>query len=70
MEISDKYDELEKERQKLIYVELPCLIHRILQISKVPQSGDNMILEYSINSIKKITNAECEGALVKGKNKS
>lgn len=70
MEMYMKYDELEKERQKLIYVELPCLIHRILQISRLPQLEDNAILQYSIKSIKKITNAECEGALVKENYKS
>lgn len=63
-----KYDELEKERQKLLYVELPCLLHRILRISKLPNINSNSILNYSIDSIKKTTNAECESALVIFKN--
>lgn len=63
-----QYDEIEQERQKLIYVELPCLLHRILSISKLPNISNNSILNYSVDSIKKITNAECESALAILKN--
>lgn len=58
-----KYDEIEKERQKLLYVELPCLLHRILSISNLPDMRSDLILNCSIDSIKKITNDECESAL-------
>lgn len=58
-----KYDELEHERQRLLYVELPCLLHRILRISKLPLPTNKEIVNVNVKQIKKITNAECKSAL-------
>lgn len=53
----------ELERQKLIIVELPNLIQRIIHLSMIPLPCSREIVEFNINEIKKITNGECEKAL-------
>lgn len=53
----------ELERQKLILVELPNLIHRILHLSMLPYSYDKKYIALEIEEIKKVTNAECKSAL-------
>ena len=51
-----------EEQERLLMVELPNLIHRILHLNmQLPISKD--ILICNIEQIKKITNAECESAL-------
>lgn len=55
--------EQELERQKLIMVELPNLIQRILHLSMIPFPANKEIVKRNINEIKKITNAECNSAL-------
>lgn len=55
--------EQELERQKLIMVELPNLIQRILHLSMIPLPANKEIVKININEIKKITNAECNSAL-------
>lgn len=51
-----------EEQEKLLMVELPNLIHRILHLNmQIPISKD--ILMCDIEQIKKITNAECKSAL-------
>lgn len=55
--------ELELEREKLLYVELPNLIQRIIHLSIIPLPASKEAVELEINEIKKITNAECESAL-------
>ena len=59
--------EQELERQKLLIVELPNLIQRILNLSRIPLPSSERLLEANIEQIKKITNAECESALAKFK---
>lgn len=54
---------LELERQKLVAVELPNLIHRILHFTMLPYPLDRRHTELEIEEIKKITNAECKSAL-------
>lgn len=54
---------LEIERHRLLYIELPNLLHRILNISTCPIKSSKEFLEMDIKDIKKITNAECENAL-------
>ena len=51
------------ERQKLLYVELPALLHKILCLSQIPLPASKDIVESDIKEIKKITNAECEFVL-------
>ena len=53
----------ELERQRLITVELPNLINRILHISMIPYPIEKEDVEMSIKDIIKITNAECKLAL-------
>lgn len=53
----------ELERQRLITVELPNLINRILHISMIPYPIEKEDVEMSIKDIIKITNAECKSAL-------
>lgn len=51
-----------EEQERLLMVELPNLIHRILHLDmQLPISKDIVI--NNIGQIKKITNAECESAL-------
>ena len=51
-----------EEQERLLMVELPNLIHRILHLDmQLPISQD--ILTNNIEQIKKITNAECKSAL-------
>lgn len=57
------YDELELEAQKLMMVELPNLIQRILHLSMIPYPASKEFVKMSIEEIKKITNAECKSAL-------
>ena len=57
----EKYDDL--ERQRLLYVELPTILHKILCLSKIPLPANKDLVENDIDQIKKITNAECESAL-------
>jgi len=56
-------EKLEAERQKLVAVELPNLIHRILHLTMIPYPLDKRFTELEIEEIKKITNAECKSAL-------
>lgn len=51
------------ELQKLLMVELPNLINRILHLSMIPLPASETIVNAYIEDIKKITNAECESAL-------
>ncbi|MBO4815422.1 MAG: hypothetical protein J5507_00320 [Clostridia bacterium] len=54
---------LEIERHRLLYIELPNLLHRILNISICPLTDSKEFLKMDIEDIKKITNAECKNAL-------
>ena len=56
-------EELEIEKEKLLYVELPNLIQRIIHLSMIPLPASKEIVELYIEDIKKITNTECESAL-------
>ena len=53
----------ELERQRLIMIELPNLIHKIIHLSMFPLPVNQEITELTVKDIKKITNAECENAL-------
>lgn len=53
----------ELERQRLIMVELPNLLQKILHLSMIPFPTSEEILQANIEQIKKITNTECESAL-------
>lgn len=53
----------ELKRIKLIYYELPNLIHKILQLRLMPGMCAKELLQNDIDEIKKITNAECESTL-------
>ncbi len=55
--------ELQIKKHKLLYIELPNLLHQILNISMCPLIDSKEFLELDIKDIKKITNAECENAL-------
>ncbi len=55
--------EQELERQKLMMVELPNLIQRILHLSMIPFPISEEIVKFNIDEIKKITDAECESTL-------
>lgn len=57
------YEKEEIERQRLIMVELPNLIHRIIHLSMLPLPINSIMVEKDIEQIKKITNTECESAL-------
>lgn len=61
-------EKTEQERQKLLYVELPVLLHKILCLSKIPLPANKDLIKNDIEQIKKITNAECESALEMFKN--
>ena len=60
-------EDMEKERQKLLYVILPNLVHKILRMSMLPFPKSKRKIEIVIEEIKKITNAECKSALEKFK---
>lgn len=59
---------MEEEERKLLYVELPNLIHKILRYSLLPFPKSSRRTELVINEIQKITNAECKSALENFKN--
>nr|DAV87186.1 MAG TPA: hypothetical protein [Caudoviricetes sp.] len=63
MEKNNFQQKQELERQKLIMVELPNLIQRILHLSMIPCPISEEIVKLNISEIKKITNAECEATL-------
>lgn len=54
---------MESEREKLLYVELPNIIHKILKMSMLPLPRSKRKVEIIMNEIKKVTNAECQSAL-------
>lgn len=54
---------MEDERVKLLYVELPNLIHRILKTSMLPVSKNKKKVAITIEEIKKIANTECKSVL-------
>lgn len=56
------------ERQELLYVELPNMIHKILKMSMLPFPKSKRKVEIIMEEIKKITNAECQSALDSFKN--
>lgn len=51
------------DKEELMYVELPNLLHRILKKSMLHFPKNERRTEIIIDEIKKITNAECESAL-------
>ncbi len=59
---------MEDEKKKLLYIELPNLIHRILRYSLVPFPKNKRRTEAIVNEIEKIANAECQSALANFKN--
>lgn len=59
---------MEDERVKLLYVELPNLIHRILRTSMLPLPKNKSKVNITIEEIKKIANTECESVLANFKN--
>lgn len=63
MKYNDFQKQQECERQKLIMVDLPILLQKILHLSMIPLPIDREILNLNITEIKKITNAECNNAL-------
>lgn len=63
MEENNFQQKQELERQKLIMVELPSLIQRILHLSMIPFPISEEVVRFNISEIKKITNAECEATL-------
>lgn len=54
----------DNEMEKLLYKELPNLLHRILSIRLMPTMYCEELLKKDIEEIKKVTNAECESTLV------
>lgn len=56
-------DEEEKEWEKLLYVDLPNLINKILHLSSIPLPVDEDVLKAEIKEIKRITNAEYKSIL-------
>lgn len=63
MKYNDFQKQQECERQKLIMVDLPILLQKILHLSMIPLPINREILNLNITEIKKITNAECNNAL-------
>lgn len=55
---------MEDERIKLLYIELPNLVHRILKMSLLPLPKRKKRTEITIEEVKKVINAECESALI------
>lgn len=53
----------ELEKQRLLMVDLPSLIQKILHLSMIPLPLNNLVVNKTVEEIKKITNAECENAL-------
>lgn len=58
---------IQEEREKMLYVEFPNLLHKILKMTMLPSIKSKKVTEITIDEIKKITNAECQSALVKFK---
>lgn len=56
----NKESKSESERRRLMMVELPNLIHRILHLSTVPFPVNDTLINENIKQIKKITDIECE----------
>lgn len=50
----------EEDVEKLLKIELPNLIHRILHITIADCLGQKELMELVVKEIKKITNIECE----------
>ncbi len=50
----------EFERCRLINIELPNLIHKILHLSAISSNWNKEIVKNTVEDIKKITNIECE----------
>lgn len=63
MERDNFQQKQELERQKLIMVELPNLIQRILHLAMIPLPSEKETIKMVVRDIKKITNTECETAL-------
>lgn len=63
MEVDKFKEEQELKRVRLLYYELPNLLHEILHISLMPTIINRDILNKEIEEIKKITNTECQSAL-------
>lgn len=63
MEENKFKEEQELKRVRLLYYELPNLLHEILHISLMPTIINRDILNKEIEEIKKITNTECQSAL-------
>ena len=62
-EENKELQKLETERYRLLYIELPNLLHKILNISICPLRNSKEFLEKDIQDIEKITNTECDNAL-------
>ena len=54
----------ELKRQRLIHIELPNLIHKILHSAMFSAQYDKDIVNIYIEQIRKITNVECKSALI------
>ena len=54
--------EAEKEHRKLLYVELPSLLQRIIHTTLIDGKYKE-IYDLDVKEIKKIVNTECEAAL-------
>lgn len=63
MSYNEFQQEQEFERQKLLLVELPNVLQRILHLSMIPLPNNKEAIKKSVEDIKKITNTECESAL-------
>jgi len=56
-------EEKTEEREKLLYVELPNLVNKILHLVLIPLPTNKELLEKEIEEVKKITNTECNSVL-------
>lgn len=63
MTLNELNKQKEFERESLLNVELPNLIHRVLHLVMHESNNNKEIVNLYIQHIKKITNAECDSAL-------
>ncbi len=56
-------EQMNLEMEKMLYIDLPNLIHKILHLRLNPAMFDKDLLKSDIEELKKITNAECEAAI-------
>jgi len=65
--ISEIRAKTSEEYQKLLYVELPSLINKIVNTRAIPMPVIPELIQVAVNEIEKITTAECDCIIEKYK---